>query len=208
MSGGAAPRRARARAALLAQLPAGSVGAEIGVWQGDFSAQILERVRPALLFLVDPWRFRPDRWMPTFGTGMLVNSRAEVLAAGGPQRHLDRLHDQVVGRFAARSDVVIVRAPGAAFFARCRAQSLSLDWVYVDGDHSYEGALADIAGAWETVRPGGLITGDDLGFSDLAEGGRKTVKAAVGDFLAIRPKARSAFFREGGQWGFVRTDEP
>ncbi|WP_284164620.1 hypothetical protein [Frigidibacter sp. SD6-1] len=136
MSGEVAPRRARARAALLARLPVGSVGADIGVWQSDFSARILETVRPSRLLLVDPWLFRPDRWMPTFGTGLLVNSRAEVPAAGG------------------------------------------------------------------------LVTGDDLGFSDLAKDGRKSVKVAVTDFLAARPRARSAFFRGGGQWGLVRTDEP
>ena len=47
-------RRARARAALLRRLPARSTGAEIGVWKGDFSALILDTVRPARLYLVDP----------------------------------------------------------------------------------------------------------------------------------------------------------
>jgi hypothetical protein len=207
MSAEGPTRRARARAALLRRLPVGSVGAEIGVWRGDFSARILDTVRPARLFLVDPWRFRPDRWMPTFGTGMIVNARDEVLAAGGPQPYLDRLHDHVVNRFAARPEATVVRASSAAFFARCRERALSLDWVYVDGDHGYDGVLADLGCAWGVVRPGGLITGDDYGFADLAEGGRKSVKEAVTAFLSDRPEARASFFREGGQWGFVRTGE-
>src|SRR2546430_9287984 len=43
------------RAFLFKMLPRGSVGAEIGVWKGDFSKLLLRRVRPAELHLVDPW---------------------------------------------------------------------------------------------------------------------------------------------------------
>lgn len=44
-----------ARTHVLKGLPRGAVGAEIGVWRGDFSARILETGQPRLLHLVDPW---------------------------------------------------------------------------------------------------------------------------------------------------------
>src|SRR2546427_8949634 len=40
---------------LFRMLPRGSVGAEIGVWKGDFSKLLLRRVRPSELHLIDPW---------------------------------------------------------------------------------------------------------------------------------------------------------
>src|SRR5689334_12291037 len=48
------------RVFLLKMLPARSVGAEIGVHKGDFSAQILRTVRPHTLHLIDPWQYEPS----------------------------------------------------------------------------------------------------------------------------------------------------
>lgn len=38
----------------------------------------------------------------------------------------------------------------------------SVDAVLIDGDHSYHGVLADIAGWMHKVKPGGYIAGDDV----------------------------------------------
>ncbi len=37
----------------------------------------------------------------------------------------------------------------------------SLDWIYIDGDHSYKGALADLENWSPKVRKGGIISGHD-----------------------------------------------
>ena len=37
----------------------------------------------------------------------------------------------------------------------------SLDWVYIDSDHSYNGAKEDIEGWFPKVRKGGIISGHD-----------------------------------------------
>ncbi len=44
-----------ARKAVLDMIPKGAVGIEIGLWKGDFSAQILRAARPGTLHFVDPW---------------------------------------------------------------------------------------------------------------------------------------------------------
>jgi SAM-dependent methyltransferase len=37
----------------------------------------------------------------------------------------------------------------------------SLDWIYVDGDHTYEGARKDIEASHRVLKPGGLMTFND-----------------------------------------------
>jgi predicted O-methyltransferase YrrM len=39
----------------------------------------------------------------------------------------------------------------------------SLDWVYIDGDHSYEAVKTDLENFSRVVKPGGVIAGDDYG---------------------------------------------
>ena len=57
-----------------------------------------------------------------------------------------------------------------------------LDWIYIDGDHSYEACIKDLNNAKEIVKPGGLIIGDDYGWPD-AKWQKKGVTKAVNEFL-------------------------
>lgn len=54
----------------------------------------------------------------------------------------------------------------------------SLDYVFVDGDHSYEFTLRDLENYWPKVKPGGLISGHD--FNSVGWFG---VNEAVRDFM-------------------------
>jgi predicted O-methyltransferase YrrM len=54
-----------------------------------------------------------------------------------------------------------------------------LDFVYIDGDHSYEGVKIDLEISLRKLKPGGLITGDDYGPGNWWQGG---VKRAVDEF--------------------------
>jgi len=48
----------RSRDFVLRNFPKNSVGAEIGVWKGDFSQEILGIVKPRKLHLIDPWAYQ------------------------------------------------------------------------------------------------------------------------------------------------------
>lgn len=159
----------RGRRWLLELLPADSVGAEIGVWRGDFSAYILEVVRPRRLFLIDPWQSANDPGH----AGALFDR---------PQPDLDELAESVRFRFApeiAAGRVVIHRATSAAALAEL--PDGSLDWVYIDGDHEYEAVRSDIAGYQRKIRPGGLLAGDDYRVRGKYHSG---VKRAVDEVVA------------------------
>ncbi|WP_353432454.1 class I SAM-dependent methyltransferase [Polynucleobacter sp. MWH-UH23A] len=51
----------------------------------------------------------------------------------------------------------------------------SLDLVYIDGDHTYDGVVKDLAAWFPKVRKGGVICGDDIGWPG--------VKQAVDEFF-------------------------
>ena len=143
----------RKRRWLLEQLPVAGVCVEIGVWQGDFSHWILELTRPRTLHLVDPWAVshaEQDR-----------RTKHGAERSGG-QEALDAVFHTVATRFAAeiaRQQVIVHRLPSAA--AAGLFADATFDWIYVDGDHSYDAVRSDLA-LWErTVKAGGIIAGDD-----------------------------------------------
>ena len=43
----------------------------------------------------------------------------------------------------------------------------SLDFVFIDGDHSYAAVLADCTNYYDKVRSGGIIAGDDYNMDDV-----------------------------------------
>ncbi|MEM9138529.1 MAG: class I SAM-dependent methyltransferase [Pseudomonadota bacterium] len=141
---------ARTREHVLGMLPKSAVGAEIGVWKGDFSAQILKIAAPAVLHLIDPWAATdaPDHQSAWYATGSGVDMEA--------------IHDQVLARFEAErrtGQIVIHRASSEA--ALSALPDASLDFVYVDGDHAYDAVRRDLLLAVAKTKPGGLICVDD-----------------------------------------------
>lgn len=153
---------------VLEMMPKRSVCAEIGVWRGDFSQRIVRIVQPRELHLIDPWRFAAE--FPT---------RLYGGAAARSQADMDAIHAAVVRRFRHSASVVIHRTtsiPQAASFA-----AESFDWVYIDGDHSYEAVLADLNAYLRVVRTGGFLAGDDLNWNPEND---CPVKRAVDEFIA------------------------
>jgi SAM-dependent methyltransferase len=160
------------RGFLLDHLPKGSEGAEVGVHLGDFSRQILDHVAPRKLRLIDPWLHVDD---PAYARAW-YGGKAE-----GGQAEMDLRHRSVEERFEAEiraGQVEIQRGTSQEIAARLPDDSL--DWVYIDGDHTYEFVRADLESFLRIVRPGGLLTGDDYVEGAWWKGG---VKRAVDEFI-------------------------
>ena len=161
------------RRRLLDALPKGGVGVEVGVWRGDFSARILEIARPRKLHLVDPWlAVREEGYEGARYGGELDDGQAEM----------DAVYAAVLERFArerGRGIVEVHRTTGVD--AAARFADGELDFVYVDGDHTYEAVKADLAAYAPKLRPGGLLAGDDYGVAGWWEDG---VTRAVDEFVA------------------------
>lgn len=166
---------ADARQTILQHLPRGAVGMEIGVWRGDFSANILRLARPTRLYLVDPWAVTPSQ----------THRKSWYSRDNVTQEKLDQLHDLVRSRFASEIEaeqVVVRRARSVEVMAELPAGLL--DFVYVDGDHAFAGVQNDLAGAFRAVKTGGLICGDDYSLGSWWGDG---VVRGVHEFLAKHP---------------------
>jgi SAM-dependent methyltransferase len=146
------------RRQLLRLLPKGGRCAEVGTWRGDFAARILRASSPSELYLIDPWEYRSEEKYQ----GALYGGDA---TAG--QQKLDSIHERVLDRFRAEIDSgrVIVRRERSTDACGSFSDD-SLDWVYIDADHSYEGVMRDLEAYYRVVRPGGFLAGDDYGRED------------------------------------------
>jgi hypothetical protein len=166
------------RLAFLRRLPKHSIGAEIGVWQGDFTADILATLQPTRLHLIDPWASQPDA----------ADHLYQI-----EQNQMEGVYRSVVRRFAGDDRVEFHRA-----FSADAAKDLadgSLDWVYIDGNHEYEAVKLDMESYLPKLRPGGLLTGDDYTWRpDLGY----PVKRAV-DEMCRSGRVRKLWIRRG-QW--------
>jgi hypothetical protein len=167
------PRGSMDRDFLLAQLPEGSVGAEIGVHEGDFSRRILQMTKPRRLHLIDPWKYEEaELYARSLYGGRL----------GVDQEHMDWRYESVARRFRreVQAGQVEIRRQRSAEACDAFADS-AFDWIYIDGDHRYEQVIRDLELYQPKVKPGGLITGDDYGDGDWWEGG---VRKAVDELVA------------------------
>ena len=119
----------------------GRVCAEVGVCSGDYSSEIRKR-KPKLLYLIDSWAFNERSLKGGLLGGMGENGYLAV-----------RL------KFGKDPSVVIVRK--TSFEASLSIPERSLDLVYIDADHSFEYAYADLLLWYPKLKRGGWLTGHD-----------------------------------------------
>lgn len=135
-----------------------TAGAELGLWQGTTIAHLL-RTCPGLTMIgVDLWQPQPDN--------------------PGPEGYEGWDH---------RAHEAMTRKRCAPFMDRCRiikdwttaaaneVADGSLDFVFIDADHSEQGCRADIAAWAPKLKPTGWIMGHDINWPG--------VRAAVDDLL-------------------------
>lgn len=178
-----APKRRELRRKMLDEvMPKGARCAEIGVWQGDFSAEILDITQPRELVLIDPWD----------------------LLAEKVEQHTHSQHASAARMRAKYDDIMstIGLLPNCIVRKGFSVEILEtypdgyFDWIYIDGNHMYEFVLEDILTAARKVRSGGLIAGDDLYWK---QGDRMPVREAVREAMR-RLGDRAKQTRRGAQF--------
>jgi hypothetical protein len=132
-------------------LPKDAVCAEVGVFRGEFSRQILEITGPRELHLIDGWWELYGECFPAFWGeytlhGKLTTRQAyeDALERTEPYRDITTIH-------VGNDMEILERFPDAYF-----------DWVYLDSGHVYEDTLLELALLERKVKPTGIICGDDF----------------------------------------------
>jgi hypothetical protein len=122
------------------------VVAEVGVWLGEFAEHLL-RTCPDIrtYYLLDPWRQLAD-WNKPFNV-----SDDEFRA----------VMDEALARTAFAADRRQVLR-GTTVEMAGQVPDQSLDFCYVDGDHTLRGVIVDLVRLYPKVRDGGILAGDDF----------------------------------------------
>jgi len=127
------------------------IGAEIGVWRGTFTLNLLRGLPGIKTYhCVDIWKH--------------YDGHTETLNPQGKMARSDM--DKVFLEFKQKAkpfiDKLIIHRMKSIEAADHVADD-SLDWVFIDANHAYEYALEDIKVWTPKVKKGGIVSGHDYG---------------------------------------------
>lgn len=120
--------------------------AEVGVWKGAFAAAMLAACPDIESYaMIDPWRHLDDWNKP-------ANVDGDTFEA---------IHREAMANteFAASRRRVL---RGTTLEVIDDIADASLDFAYVDGDHTLRGIVTDLIAMQPKIRPGGCLGGDDF----------------------------------------------
>jgi hypothetical protein len=150
-------------------------GAEIGVYRGRMSEQLL-------LFRDNLFLYMVDSWAPAAAQSPHYQATGDwsALADEAMQQAVYVEACQRTERYANRRRVLRLESELAAN----QVENYSLDFVFIDADHSYEGVQRDITIWLPKVKSGGWLSGHDYGTVP-----HPGVKQAVDEFVAAKAHA-------------------
>ena len=133
------------------------VGAEIGIGEGRHASFFLLELDIDFVFLIDPHTAYKDE--------RLIR-KLEIIKEWEKKAHirLDRYEHKIKWMKEKSVD------------AAKHIANNSLDFVYIDGNHTYESVAEDIFSYYPKVKKGGLLSGHDYEY--------KSVKKAVDEFVS------------------------
>jgi len=127
------------------------VGAEVGVFTGGLSRHLLQHRDDLRLLMIDRWQAVGEDHPFKLGGSLIAQLDASDMAAA-----MDLAKQRV--EFAGERAVLI---QGESVEAARDIDDGSLDFAFVDADHSFEAVLADIEAYWPKIRAGGWLSGHD-----------------------------------------------
>jgi hypothetical protein len=163
----------------------GGVCVEIGVWRGDFSKMILDTVEPVHLALVDPWQHFGDEKQSEAFAGRTQEDRFEKIYKEVSEKYSAQIKDGQVSIMREMSDTAIAQF-----------DDNTIDFAYIDGDHSYDGVTSDLNNIFPKMKTDGIIAFDDYHRRGWWGDG---VLRAIHEFIGQHPSDCRILMVEGAQ---------
>jgi hypothetical protein len=137
------------------------IGVLIGAYNGKSANYVFSAIRMKKFFLIEP--------CSEYGDGTY------------DQMSWNLAFDNLQSTFSGVGDVVIIKDKAENV---CNDfENSTLDFVYIDGDHSYEHVLLDMNLWWPKVRNGGVMAGHDFNLKRVSPNGYyEDVERAVREF--------------------------
>jgi predicted O-methyltransferase YrrM len=118
------------------------IGIEIGVYEGEHAISMLKYLSIGKLYLIDPYVVRRD----LEDNGKLLK---KVLDAKEKAQKIFNNYKNIQLIYKPSLDAV-------------RDIKEKVDFVYIDGDHSYSAVKEDILNYWQILKKGGVLGGHDV----------------------------------------------
>jgi predicted O-methyltransferase YrrM len=116
------------------------VGAEIGTYKGEHAENILNELNVKKLYCVDPYIQEQEDYNSEFWNN-LTSEEVERIAV----KRLSKFKKRYVKIHPSNANCI-----------------KNIDFVYIDGDHSYQGAKKDIEIYYPKLKKGGIIGGHNF----------------------------------------------
>ena len=149
---------------------------EIGVFRGENAREIHKNLNVKKFFLIDPYLEYKD--YENDGSYKIVKE-AKIIA----HKRLKKWENKNfwINQF---SDKAIYKI-----------KNNSLDFIYIDGNHSYNYVLSDLRNYWDKLKIGGILAGHDIQYKEVSE--------ALIDF--IKDKDLKVQFGDRRDWWIIKN---
>jgi hypothetical protein len=130
-------------------------GVEIGVWKGETFIYLLNSCSELNLIGIDPYEPQPDNKGPEKWTK----------GENGHAWNHDKYHRDMLEFCKTNPRGKIVK--DYSVNVSKTIQDESLDFIFIDGDHSYKGVKSDIESWYPKIKKHGWIIGHDIHFNSV-----------------------------------------
>lgn len=148
-----------------------TTGVEVGVEKGKNAQTMFEIIPNLKLYGVDPYKQHPQ-------ASYIYHAQVRHWN----EHYLQNVKEQCLKRMQDRNFTLL---QDFSDDAAKKVEDNSVDFVYIDADHSYDFVMQDIIVWQRKIRKGGIISGHDYFYDNDKSGRRAKVTQAVNDYTNI-----------------------
>ena len=148
-----------------------TTGAELGVEKGKNAQTMFEIIPNLKLFGVDPYEQHPH-----------ASYAYHAQIRNWDDKYLQSCKRQCLKRMKGRNFTLL---QGFSEKMADKLEDNTLDFVYIDADHSYDMVMLDVIKWGRKLKKGGILSGHDYYYDSDKNGRRAKVTQAINDYTRI-----------------------